>query len=94
MESIRSLSGEWKLKEKEEKHIDEVNCTCCGEKWTSNVIVQLKERGYYKKLGFWGWTEYFEITYHLVCKRCNISTKWSKWVEKKDFKPKCENKIG
>lgn len=79
---------------KEENHINEINCTCCGKLWTKNEIIKLKERGDYKRFGIFGWTEYFELTYHLVCRRCNISTRWSKLVEKKDFKPKCENKIG
>ena len=39
------------------------------------------------------WEEAFYVTYQLVCRDCKISIPYSKFIPKKDFKPKCANEV-
>ena len=82
----------------EERALNENNCTCCNKKWFSNKIIKIKETGNWTKRRFLffpsNWEVIFIVTYQLICKDCKISTPFTKYIPKKDFKPKCENKIG
>ena len=85
------------MTENEEKALDENNCPCCNKKWDSNNIIKLKETGNYTKHKLLifptNWEEAYYVTYRLLCKDCKISTSFTKYILKKDFKPKCENKV-
>jgi len=66
------------------EELNETNCPCCGEKWTSNQIT-----GVQNDFTFFMKATY-HLTYRLICKKCNISTRFSKVVKRKDFKPHCK----
>lgn len=88
----KKTKEEIKLTE-EECGINEETCTCCGKKWTVSKITKITEGGHFTKwLGFGGWVKQFIIVYRLVCTKCNISTDYTKYIDQKDFKPKCESK--
>lgn len=85
------------MNDNKEIHINEKTCTCCDKKWDSNKIILIEEESYNDK--WWKpftYTDYYKITYRLICKTCNIYTTFKKFIKRKDFKPDCrmENKIG
>lgn len=73
--------------------LNEETCACCRKKWESNNIIRITETGTYTKwFSTRAWRKAFFVTYRLICKGCNISTTYKKFVFQDDFKPKCENK--
>ncbi len=85
------------MTEDEKRSINEENCTCCNKKWDNVKIVQIKETGEWTKRKFMffpsGWEEAFYVTYQLVCNDCKISIRFTKYIPKKDFKPKCAKEV-